>query len=394
MTKRLLFWGSTAAIGYTYVGFPLLLFARGLLKRPFARNENIAADVSFIICAHNEAETIEAKLENVLALDYPKDKLQVLVASDGSDDGTNEIVRRYADKGVTLYDLPRNGKIPALNTVASQAQGEILVFSDANSMYKPDALRELLAPFSDPNVGAVGGNQVYIKDSSVNAASFGERMYWSFDRNLKIMQSRAGNITSATGAIHAIRRKLFRPVPLGVGDDFVISTRAISQNHRLVFAPDAVAMETLAATDEAEFKRKVRVIVRGLRGLWAVRDLFNPFRHGFYSLQIFSHKLMRWSVGWMMITSFASSISLYRQDKIYKQATLAQIGFYGSALTAFLLRDSKLAQSKLFKPLTIPFAFCMANYAAMKAWVQVLSGERVDIWDSNRNVGDADASTD
>ncbi len=379
-----LFWGSLGLIVYAYIGFPLLLLVRGLLRhRPYHEAE-IEPEVTLLIVAHNEEASIAAKLDSVLALDYPREKLRILVASDGSDDRTDEIVAGYAAQGVRLLPFPRQGKIPVLNAAAAQAEGEILVFSDANSLYAPDALRHLLRPLADPTVGAVAGNQVY-SSSAGNAASVGEQMYWRFDRLLKTTQSRAGNAISATGAIYAIRRSLFRPVPPGVGDDFVISTRAISQGYRLVFAPDAVAAEPIAPSDEAEFKRKVRIIVRGLLGLWAVRELFNPLRYGFYSLQIFSHKLLRWSVGWLLLLLALVSLPMARRGRLYRAALLGQVAFYGAAGAALALRGTPLARRKGFKLLTIPYYFCLANVAAVRAWLQLLGGTRIDVWESKRH---------
>jgi cellulose synthase/poly-beta-1,6-N-acetylglucosamine synthase-like glycosyltransferase len=322
----------------------------------------------------------------VLALTYPHDKLEILIASDGSDDETNAIVSGYADRGVKLLAFPRQGKIPALNAAATYATSEILAFSDANSMYKPDAMCTLIRPFADPTVGAVGGNQCYLSGGG-GAASLGEQLYWSFDRRLKLMQGEAGNMIAATGAIHAIRRDLFQPVPLGVSDDFVISTRAISRGYRLVFEQDDVAYERIAPSDQAEFQRKVRVIVRGLRGLWVMKELFNPLRYGFYSVQLFSHKFLRWSAVWPLLVLFGVSPSLYRAGRLYRLITLGQVAFYGSALAVLSLRRTSLVRLKVFKPLVIPFYFCLANFAALRAWLQLLGGKRVDAWNSNRHVG-------
>ena len=273
-------WTALGLIVYTYAGFPLLLMLRSLRRRPCAKRD-VTPTVSLIVIAHNEETSIADKLDNVLSLDYPPDRLEVIVGSDGSDDATHAIVAQYANRGVVLCEFSRQGKIPALNATIPRANSEILVFSDANSMFLPDALRQLVRPFADPCVGAVAGNQRYSSDHG-NAASLGERLYWGFDRQLKRMQSVAGNVTSATGAIHAVRRELVYAVPPGVSDDFVISTRVIAQGYRLVFEPEAIACEAVAPSDAAEFGRKARVIARGLRGLWAVKELFNPLRYGFY----------------------------------------------------------------------------------------------------------------
>lgn len=390
---QIIFWGSLGLIFYTYFGFPLLLLVRGFLSRRPVQAADFEPQTSIIIVAHNEVDTIGAKLENMISLDYPRAKLEIIVASDGSTDGTNKIVKNYSDHGVKLLALPRQGKIPALNTAADRATGEILVFSDANSIYKPDALSALLRPFADASVGAVGGNQVYLKSDDANMAGFGEGLYWNYDRLLKRMQSVSGNMIGATGAIHAIRRDLFEPVPLSVSDDMVISTRAILKGFRLAFAPNAIAYETIAPTEEAEFARKVRVIVRALRATWTVKQLFNPFRYGFYSIQIFSHKLLRWSVGWLLIVLFLASLILFQKGLFYQLFTIGQIAFYSFALLTILFRRSSISTKKVYKLISIPFYFCLANSAATIAWLQLIGGKRVDVWDSERHIGEVYKTT-
>lgn len=379
---KILFWILFALIAYVYAGFPVLVLVRSLRRKP-VRHDDIAPRVSLVIIAHNEAASIGDKVENVLALDYPSDRLEILIGSDGSDDATDEIVRRFADRGVRLLSFPRRGKIPALNETVAEATGDVLVFSDANSMFSRDALRILVRPFADPYVGGVAGNQCYTT-STGNAASHGERRYWSFDRMLKRLESAAGNTVSSTGAIHAVRRELFQPVPSGVCDDSVISKRVILRGFRLVFEPNAVASEPVAPTDEAEMGRKVRVIVRGLSALWEVRGLFNPLRFGFYSIQLFSHKLLRWSAVWLLIALFAVSLSLWNAGVFYRAFALAQAMFYVCALAGWVLRKSRFARSKAFKPLALPFYFCFANFAALRAWIKLARGVRWDIWDAQR----------
>ena len=192
-----------------------------------------------------------------------------------------------------MLDLPRTGKAGALNTAVERATGEILVFSDANSMFAPDALARLAAPFADPSVGGVAGDQRYLPDDGDGGVAKGERGYWDLDRAIKQAESAAGNVISATGAIYAVRRSLFGPVPDGVTDDFATSTAVIAQGHRLVFAPDAVAYEPVGAAAEIEYGRKVRVMTRGLNGVVLRRGLLDPRRHGFYAVQLFSHKVLR-----------------------------------------------------------------------------------------------------
>lgn len=389
MIARTVFWLTGGLIVYAYAGFPLLLLVRAHVRRRAPAGTTYGPAhlprISLVIVAHNESATIAAKIANTHALDYPADRLEVIVASDGSDDGTNEIVAYRAQSNLRLLVFPRLGKVPALNAAVAHAQGEIVVFSDANSMYAPDALRALVAPFSNPDVGAVGGNQRYLPDGGGHMASFSERLYWGYDRALKRLQSEAGHMTAATGAIHAIRRDIFRPVPLGVSDDFMTSTSAIAQGYRLVFQPNAIAYEALAPTEGAEFERKLRIIARGLRGMWVMRELFNPLRHGFYSLQLFSHKLLRWSVCWLLLALLVASFALYGDGWFYTWTARAQIGLYACAAGGLTLKRTRLAQYRVFKLVGVPFYFSMANYAALRAWLQVLAGRRVDRWESGRS---------
>lgn len=378
-----LFWTAVFLIVYTYIGFPLLIILRGLLSSHPYKNADVSdfPTVSIVIAAYNEAKTIAEKLDNLVSLDYPKDKIEVVIASDGSKDGTEAIVERYKDRGVKLLALPRSGKAVALNTAVAASNGEILVFSDANSIYKSDAIIELVKPFADPNIGGVAGNQVYRKNTADGSSGEGERAYWNFDRLLKQFQGKAGNTLAATGAIYAIRRSLFRPIPDGVSDDFVTSTSVIAQGYRLVFSPVAVAYEPVAATSTAEFGRKVRVIVRSWRAFFFMRELLNPFRHGFYAVQLFSHKILRYLVVLPLIVLFLVSPFLWKVSWFYQAATIMQILFYACAGFGYFLDRTR---SGLMKLLTIPFYFCMVNFASLVAIIKVLSGSQIKHWEPQR----------
>jgi cellulose synthase/poly-beta-1,6-N-acetylglucosamine synthase-like glycosyltransferase len=349
-------------------------------------DEGTGAHVSLIIAAHNEEEAIAAKLDNVLSLDYPAALLEVLIASDGSTDRTNEIVQRYESRGVRLLALPRRGKAAALNDAVTEASGDILVFSDANSMYAPDAITALVKRFADPQVGGVAGNQVYSREGSGSLTSDGEHLYWGVDRWLKTLQSRGGNAISATGAIYAIRRRLFLPVIEGVTDDFVTSTRVISQGHRLVFAPDAIAYEPVAKSSGVEYGRKVRVMTRGLCGVVAVRELLNPFKYGVYSIQLFSHKVLRRVVALPLMALFVISLLLWQRGVVFQAATIAQAAFYALALCGLCLRGTSLGRMKVF---TVPFYFCMVNAAALQATANVIRGNRILLWEPQRDQTEA-----
>lgn len=383
-----IFWAALFVILYTYLLFPALVFLRGrLLPRPH-READCEPPVSILIAARNEAGNIPAKMQNLLNLDYPASKLEVIVASDGSSDETNALVQGYAGRGVRLLALPRVGKAEALNAAVAAAGGEILVFSDANSLLIPGALRALLRPLADPSVGGVAGNQCYLPRGSTSLAHDGERSYWNYDRELKQLESRAGNVISATGSLYAVRRSLFLPVPEGVTDDFVTSTAVILQGSRLVFAPGAVTYEPMAPSSRLEFRRKLRISTRGLQAVLARRALLNPFRYGFYAVQLFSHKVLRRLVAFPLLVLLLATPLLWNAGLLYRLALLAQAGFYGLALLGLALQHPRLKQLrtpwKLSKAFTLPFYFCMVNVASLLAALNVLSGRRIAQWEPQR----------
>jgi cellulose synthase/poly-beta-1,6-N-acetylglucosamine synthase-like glycosyltransferase len=380
----ILFWTAVFLVTYTYIGFPLGVILRGLLwGRPYNREQltNLPS-VSIVISAYNEARSIGAKLNNILSMEYPREYLEVIIASDGSTDGTDAIVEQYKEYGVKLLSLPRVGKAAALNTAVNAATGEILVFSDANSMYKTDAIKQLVRPFGDPKVGGVAGNQIYRTENSGGSSTDGERAYWNFDRMLKQFQGRSGNTLAATGAIYAIRRSLFGPIPDGVSDDFFTSTGVIARGYRLIFAPEAIAYEPVAATSQVEFGRKVRVIIRSWKAFGFRRELLNPIRYKFYAIQLFSHKILRYLVVFPLLMLFLVSPFLWEAGFLYQMATIAQVMFYTCAVSGWLLKGTRLGRKKIF---TIPFYFCMVNAASLVAIIKVLLRHQIKHWEPHRH---------
>jgi cellulose synthase/poly-beta-1,6-N-acetylglucosamine synthase-like glycosyltransferase len=388
MIAELVFWSAIAMAAWTYLLFPACLWLRARSAALPRQAGDDRPTVSLVICAYNEEASIGARLENALALDYPSDRLELIVASDGSTDETNAIVRGFASRGVRLLALPRQGKIPALNAAVASARGEVLVFSDANSIYEKGALRALLHPFADPLIGGVAGDQRYLRAGQLPDGGEGERAYWDLDRLLKRWQGAAGSVTSSTGAIHAIRRELFRSVPSGVTDDFWISTNVVAQGRRLVFAENAAAWEPATPASGSEFRRKVRVITRGLRAVWLMRELLNPFRYGFYSVQLFSHKVLRRLAIVPMTAIGVATPWLWNEGALYRGAALAQLVFYLAALLGALLPPLESSAPRwtrrLVKLLALPTFFCMANAAAGLAAVNVVRGHRIDSWEPQR----------
>jgi cellulose synthase/poly-beta-1,6-N-acetylglucosamine synthase-like glycosyltransferase len=384
MINLIIFWVAVVLIVYTYIGFPLGVILRGLFwGRPYKHDElSTAPSVSIVISAYNEARSIGAKLHNILSMEYPRECLEVIIASDGSTDGTDAIVEHYKEHGVKLLSLPRVGKAAALNAAVNAASGDILVFSDANSMYNTDAIEQLVRPFGDPKVGGVAGNQIYRTEVSGGSSIDGERAYWNFDRMLKQFQGKSGNTLAATGAIYAIRRSLFGPIPDGVSDDLFTSTGIIARGYRLVFAPQAIAYEPVAATSQVEFGRKVRVIMRSWKAFGFRRELLNPFRYKFYAVQLFSHKILRYLVVFPLLALFLVSPFLWKAGFLYQMATIGQVAFYCCALLGWRLNGTRFGRKKIF---TIPFYFCMVNAASLVAIINVLRGRQIKHWEPQRH---------
>jgi cellulose synthase/poly-beta-1,6-N-acetylglucosamine synthase-like glycosyltransferase len=384
---RLAFWLSILLLVYVYGGFSLLIILVGRLRQRQVRKQDMTPPVSLIIAAYNEEENIAARIDNALKLDYPAEALQVIVASDGSDDATNSIVAGYSDSRVQLLNLPRRGKIHALNDAVKHATGEILVFSDANSMYDAQALRMLSRNFADTQVGGVAGNTIYTELSKSDSSSHGESLYWSYDKWLKETESKTGSIISAHGAIYAIRRELYRPITdSAVTDDFAISTLVIEQGYRLVFEPEARAYEPPLPAAEREFRRKVRLMTRGLRSVVLRKALLNPFRYGFYSVELFTHKILRRLVPFILLVLLLSSLALQSSGMIYGAAAGGQVLFYFLAGCGYLLRGRQLGKLKF---LYIPFFYCLANFAAFVAMIKVLQGHQIERWQPQRTVSGA-----
>ncbi len=386
----ILFWAAVALAVYTYVGFPLLVLLRARLRPRPHQIADITPSVSVVIAAHDEAASIGPRVDNLLALDYPADRLEIVIASDGSTDATVEEARRRADPRVRVLDLPRTGKATALNTAVGASTGEIVVFSDANTAYAPEAIRRLVRSFADPAVGGVAGNQVYLPTSAAGgrsdpagatAAGVGERSYWDFDRLVKDAESLGGSVISATGAIYALRRELFQPVPDGVTDDFATSTRVIAAGRRLVFEPEAVALEPVAGSSRREYGRKVRIMTRGLRGVAMSRDLLDPRRHGFYALQLLTHKVLRRLMAIPLLVIALTSVLLWNDGPIYRLAALGQAVVYGLGTIGLALRDRRAGRRPWF---AIPAFFLLVNIASLHALWNLITGRRIDRWQPAR----------
>lgn len=380
LAAEIVFWLSAAALFYTYAGYPLLLAVVSALRPRRVRRGEFAPTVSVIITAYNEERALKAKLENTLALDYPRELLEVIVASDCSSDRTDEIVREFAARGVRLHrQSQRLGKTAAQNAAVEKAVGEIILFSDATSLYQPDVIRAMMPNFADAAVGCVAGRLVYV-DPADSRVGRGARSYWGYETFLKQRESRAGSLIGASGCLYAVRRSAYVPLYHEACSDFIIATKMVEQNLRAVYEPNAVCTEETNQRSDAELKMRVRVIAQTFTDLWRHRGMLNPLRSGFYAVQLLSHKVMRYLVPFFLIAIFAASAVLAREFFSYRLVFAAQLGGYACALLAWLLEQVGV-RSRL---LVFPQYFVLANVASLMAAYQFLRGERYSHWDPIR----------
>ena len=376
----IVFWLSAAALFYTYAGYPLLLMIVSNLRSRGVRRGPFEPPVSVIITAYNEERDLAAKLENTLALDYPRELLEIIVASDCSTDRTDEIVRTFAAKGVKLVrQTDRLGKTAAQNAAVEQARGEIILFSDATSLYQPNVVREILPNFADPTVGCVAGCLIYF-DHSDSRVGRGARSYWSYETFLKKHESRACSLIGASGCLYAVRRSAYVPLYHEACSDFIIATKMVEQGLRAVYEPNAICMEETNRRAAKEIKMRVRIIAQTFTDLWRHRAMLNPLRSGFYAVQLLSHKVMRYLVPFFLMAIFTASAILARGSLFYRVMFTVQLAGYASALLAWVL-DWFGIRSRV---LALPQYFVLANLASLMALYQFLRGERYALWEPIR----------
>lgn len=375
---ELILWASLTGIVLTYFGYPALLWLARPFGRPHRQDPEATPTVSFAISAFNEAAVIREKIDNALSLDYPRDRFEIAVISDDSDDGTDEIVRSYgADKVKLCRQSPRRGKSLGLTRFVPELTGQIVVFSDANSIYEPDAIRKLVRHFADPKVGFSVGHQRYYADGT--DVSDSESLYWRYETFLKIEESRIGSVVCGDGAIYAIRKELFEPLKADDINDFYLPLRIVVRGYRGIFDPEAVCYERTAASFAGEFRRKVRIVNRSLRAVMRSPQALNPLRVGVFAFQLGIHKVLRWFAPFLLIAAFFANLWLAVNDRAEYRALLAlQCAFYGMALLRPLKGIGGL------KPVYLASYFCLMNLAALQGVLGCLLGTRIAVWQPER----------
>lgn len=373
---EILFWLALFLTFYAYLGYPLLLALLGkIVRRPVAMTAAAyQPGVTVIIPVHNEERVIDAKLSNLDALDYPRDRLTILIVSDGSTDQTQQRVQGYrGDLQIRFLELPqRQGKAAALNLGLQNTSSEIVIFSDASIMLAPDALKRIVQPFEDATIGCVSGED-HIPGGG------GEGLYGQYELTLRNLESRVSSIAGASGSFYAMRTRLCKPFLPGLAPDFLSVLITVEQGYRAITEPRASGTMSSTKSTRGEFQRKVRTLIRGMTALWYSRGLLNPFRFGMFALVLWSHKLMRWLVPFFLLTLLLTNIWLLKRP-FYMGIGIAQAVFYLLAVLALL--DIRLIRDNLLGKLCMYFT--IVNCSIFVAWIQFLTGTRLEIWEPTK----------
>lgn len=368
---KLIFWFSFLFIFYTYIGYPIVLLFWAKMRAKPINKKYIEPQVSIIIAAHNEMNFIGKKLENCLALDYPKDKFEVIVVSDGSDDQTNEIAKKFECKGIRFFSYKdRKGKAFALNLGISKAQGEIIFFTDARQILKKDSLKELLANFNDEAVGVVSGELILLPEG-INSASEKIGLYWKIEKWMRKKESQIKAVLGATGSIYACRKHLIEPIPAQtILDDVLIPFKIILSGYRSIFENKAIAFDNASQDIHRELKRKVRTLSGNYQLIALEPNLLNPFKNPVF-FQFISHKIARLLVPFAMILLLVSNFFL--TSFFYMIFLILQLIFYLLALSARRAPDNLVGN--MMKSLNLIF---MMNYAAfISFFIYILNPQNI-----------------
>jgi cellulose synthase/poly-beta-1,6-N-acetylglucosamine synthase-like glycosyltransferase len=364
---------------YVYAGYPLLLALIGLFVRGKRPEQGHYPLLSVLIAAYNEEDAIAEKLNQTLALEYPKDKLEVLVLSDCSSDKTDEIVKSYPDSRVRLVRMAeRRGKTSAQNFGIREARGEVVVFSDATAIYHPKALAYLATNYQDPKVGAVSGRYKYFDPEDESPTGLGSSAFWNYENLIKMMQSKIQTITGCCGCIYSVRKVAYTDLPDDIISDLVQPLQVIRKGYKVLFEDRALAYEETTKSTKEEFSMRVRVVTRAMRGLLSVSDVLKPWKFAWPAFQLWSHKVLRWMVPLFLVAIFVSNLFLL-DSPVFRTLMAAQLAFYAAALLNMVL-----PLHRAWKPMGIPLFFCTLNAAALFSMIELSRGKKYVTWQTVR----------
>jgi glycosyltransferase involved in cell wall biosynthesis len=369
-----IFFISVFLIIFAYFGYPVTLAAIGTFISFTPKREKIVPSVTLIITAYNEEKRIRKKLENTIKLDYPRDKFQVIVASDGSTDKTNEIVRDFADRKIELLDVrDRKGKENAQKEAVAVAKGDIIVFSDVATILDSYGIREIVSNFADPAVGCVSSEDRMIED---NGGGGGEGFYVKYEMWLRKLECSVNSVVGLSGSFFAARREVCEDFSPKMQSDFRTLLSSMRKGMRGISDPRAVGYYQEIKDKSREFDRKVRTVIRGLTVFFRNLEFLNVFEFGLFSYQYVCHKLLRWLVPFFLIVALIANAWCALRNGFFLWVLAAQVIFYGLAL-AGILGGEKVSANIAVK---IPKFFILVNASILVAWVQFLRGERLTMW--------------
>jgi cellulose synthase/poly-beta-1,6-N-acetylglucosamine synthase-like glycosyltransferase len=372
---QILFWTSAGILAYVYVGYPLIvrLLAR-VWGRP-VRRSRIRPAVTIVISAYNEEKGIRTKIDNMLALDYPPELLDVIVVSDASSDSTDAIVESCGLPRVRLLRLEgRHGKTACQNFAVTHATGDVVVFTDATTVVERHALIEIVENFADPQVGCVAGSLVY-QGRGENLTAAGGTSYWGYEIALRNAESRLGTLIGVSGCFYGVLKSAYRPIPAGLISDFVIAMRIREQGLRTVLEPQAVCFEDTLDRSHQELSMRVRVAIRSIAALVGERRFLNPFADPLFAWQLWSHKLLRYASPYCCAVALLAC-ALLLADPLYRVAFILQVVVLAAGLAGFALQLS----SKQLGLLSKPYYFLLTNLASLLATVRYMMGDRMVTW--------------
>ena len=387
-TLKILFWICLVICVYTYVGYGILLYLLILIKRllkgkpqPMSLpDDSELPDVAFMVCAFNEEDVVEMKMQNIHELDYPKDKLHIIWVTDGSTDNTNERLQAYPDVEI-VFSPERRGKTAALNHGISQVKSEITVMTDANTLVNREAIREIVRCMQDPQVACVAGEKRVMSRHEGEIAAEGEGLYWKYESTLKRLDSELYSAMGAAGELNAIRTKLYEPMPeTALLDDFVMSMKLVEQGYKIAYTSNAYAMEYGSANLEEESKRKRRIAAGGLQSSWWLRSMMNPFRNFTVAFQFVSHRVLRWSItpiAMLALIPLNVALVMMKAGTAYTIIWILQILFYLAAFGGYLLEQ----HGRKNKLLYVPYYFLFMNINVFRGMYYLKNHQGGGTWE-------------
>ncbi len=385
ISLQLFFYILSFSVIYCYFIYPILIYyAANSLEKKIDKHP-IEPTVSIIISAYNEEEYIKNKIENLLCLDYPSSKLEIIVGSDGSTDRTNEILQQFSSPYFNFYPyLQRRGKMATINDLVQQAQHEIVVFTDARQSFDINTVRELVANFNDPKIGCVSG-ELCFKSLADGGTAKGIDLYWNYEKFLRRHESKLHSMLGATGAIYAIRRELFVQIPRGIIlDDMFVPLKIIERGFRAVFEPSAKAYDTASNNPKEEYRRKVRTLYGNYQIFYHFLGLFNPLNSPI-AFQLFSHKFLRVVMPFALILLVVTNILLFNTAATYKIFLASQLGFYLLAAIGLSTKNSSHGFLKIVSKISYaPYMFCLLNFSALIGFLRLVRQKQAVTWEKAR----------